>query len=68
MKYLKPYLQRVKDERGELNNRIARMENFLNCPVATYKISEHERRIRTKQMGIMVQYSTLLSERIDAVQ
>jgi hypothetical protein len=62
---LRPYQQRVVDERAELDVRREKFENFISGSMwQTLPIEEQDRQVR--QLRAMDLYSDVLRERIEA--
>ena len=62
---MQPHQQRVVDEKAELDGRREKLRTFLMGEmVKTLPPDEHER--LSRQYSIMVQYSVVLRERIEA--
>lgn len=65
MTTLQPHQQRVVDEKRELDDRIEKMNAFFRTPTF-HGLDAAEQGRLSRQAGIMMQYSAVLSERIAA--
>ncbi len=62
---LKPYQQRVHDERESLQEKVEKLACFLNSPTCT-DLDNAERQRLDKQLHLMREYAGVLLERIKA--
>lgn len=62
-KELKPYQQRVVDEKQALDEKIVALNNFLKSPISS-NIAIEEKVDMTEQLELMVNYSLVLARRI----
>ena len=63
---LKPYQQRVVDEKKELDRRCAKLVAFINDSDKFAKVNDDERDRLERQSTAMLEYSKILGERIAA--
>lgn len=61
---MKTWLERVKDEKTELDKKIEKLEIFMKAVPANLDISIHSIYLMSEQLVIMKRYSYLLGERI----
>jgi hypothetical protein len=62
---MKPYQQRVIDEKNELDDKLNKLINFFSNPIFESLKNEEKSRLR-KQAGIMTDYFDILNERISS--
>lgn len=64
MKHYEDYQQRVVDERVELEEKLLKLQTFLISEKSN-SLDSVDRKLLTRQAAIMLDYSEILSERID---
>ena len=62
---LRPYQQRVVDERAELDSRRSRLEQYISTPGFNERDNAEQKRM-VRQLLAMGVYSDMLRERIEA--
>lgn len=61
---MKSWLERVKDEKAELDEKIEKLQAFMQTVPSNLDISIHSIYLMSEQLVIMKRYSYLLGERI----
>jgi capsid portal protein len=63
---LQPHQQRVIDEMTELNIKLDNLSKFIQESALFIKLDDEEKNRLLKQHGIMMEYSNILQDRINA--
>lgn len=61
---MKSWLERVREEKNDLDEKIAKLENFMQDVPNNLSISIHSMYLMSEQLVIMKRYSYILGERI----
>lgn len=61
---MKSWLERVKDEKAELDEKIEKLQTFMQTVPANLDITIHSMYLMSEQLVIMKRYSYILGERI----
>lgn len=63
---MQPHQQRVVDEKKELDEKLDRLKAFIETSPIFNSLSLDERERMRRQFDVMAEYSSILSQRIDA--
>lgn len=61
---MKSWLERVREEKKDLDDKITKLENFMQDVPNNLSISIHSMYLMSEQLVIMKRYSYILGERI----
>lgn len=61
---MKSWLERVREEKKDLDNKISKLESFMHEVPNNLDISIHSMYLMSEQLVIMKRYSYILGERI----
>lgn len=61
---MKSWLERVREEKNDLDDKIAKLETFMQTVPNNLSISIHSMYLLSEQLVIMKRYSYVLGERI----
>lgn len=61
---MKSWLERVREEKKDLDSKIAKLENFMQDVPNNLSISIHSMYLMSEQLVVMKRYSYILGERI----
>ena len=61
---MEEYQKRVVDERFQLQNRVAKLQSFVNSEKIT-NLAAEEQSLLLRQLDVMHQYNDILGERIE---
>lgn len=63
---MQPHQQRVVDEKTELDEKLDKLKTFIETSPVFKSLHTDERRRLGRQFDVMAEYSSILSQRIDA--